>query len=226
MPTIAQIKQDQYPATDELRCVQIYIPDDDTFLWLLAGILAIPNRESSYEDPESEQALGLAEIWREGYDMSSWGGCVNPAQVGLQNRTTIEHVWAEVVAGAAFVYNSGTNMGGYCFQNVAAINDHFVHPDIWLRAGTYDFKMQTFMTAASAQMQLYVKPIPTGSDIMLYNTIDLYASPSIANALYNTTLTIPADGAYELHGKAPSKRVASTGYNINITRFEFVRTGA
>lgn len=69
------IRQDQYPATDGQRSVQIFIPDDDAFLPLLAALLSIPSNTANYQDPDSEQAQGIASAWEAAYVFNLWEDC-------------------------------------------------------------------------------------------------------------------------------------------------------
>lgn len=75
MPVIANFNQEQYAATDATRCIQLVIPDDDSYMALLGGLLALAGNPENYLSPESAQADGVANIWRDAYLQSDWTGC-------------------------------------------------------------------------------------------------------------------------------------------------------
>lgn len=75
MVTIANFRESQYPEVEGTRCIKIFIPDDDTFLQLLAGLVALANSESNYVQDDIEKAAALAQQWRDAYLQSDWAGC-------------------------------------------------------------------------------------------------------------------------------------------------------
>jgi len=76
MPYFPPIQQDQYPATDEVQCVTIYIPAGDEFKALLAGLISLAANIMNYANPESAQTDGLAAVWDEAYSYNDWSGCI------------------------------------------------------------------------------------------------------------------------------------------------------
>lgn len=74
MVTIANFRAGQYPAVTGTRCVKVYIPDDDAYLSLLAGLLNLPASELNWQGDEDDIAA-TAQSWRDAYVQTDWGQC-------------------------------------------------------------------------------------------------------------------------------------------------------
>lgn len=77
MVTIANFREEQYPLVEGTRCIQVYIPDDDVFKHLLAGLIALAGSEGNYVQDDPDKSADLAQQWRNAYLQSDWTGC-NP----------------------------------------------------------------------------------------------------------------------------------------------------
>jgi len=215
--------QDAYPATDELQCIQIYIPNADEFKWLLAGLLRIPSLASSYVDPDSEQAQGLADIWREGYELTDWGGC--PVANGYSDRTVLPGVTAVASVGSAFAGNYNTNIG-LSYRQPASINNIGKIEDIALRAGSYKYNFSTLSTSQSAKIDIYLQTA-TGDPVYFLQNLDLYNAVTVASLFYGLGTYVPEDGVYTLYFDVVGKNAASGSYNYDLREvaFELIRQG-
>lgn len=115
MVTIANFREDQYPEVSGTRCIKIYIPDDDTFKSLAAGLLSLASYESSYVGNEPEKAATLAQQWRDAYLQSDWNEC---------------EVTVTIPIGAIMQYAAGLAPTGWllCNGNEVLKADY---PDLW-----------------------------------------------------------------------------------------------
>lgn len=148
-----------------------------------------------------------------------------PPPIGLQNRFLVNHAFAQAMTGNSFLGSNNVNqMGGYNFQNVAAVNDAWRHQYIHLRAGTWRMDLLWASSPSSGRLEAHLTP-DTGSNISLFNTLEMYAAAAAWNKLNTASFTVPANMNYTLNGAIPSKIAASTGFNCNITMFSFTRTG-
>lgn len=213
-----------YDTPSGVSCFQLYIPDALDHLYILQGLMAALTKEDFWDGTASWKAQ-MAYMWQAGYDATDWSNCVNPSQVGLQDFIVLNQVFTEVVSGGALLFTKTINNGGIVSQTGNAINDHWKISDFRLRPGTYQHKMQVQMSTLAGMLHLWIEPDGGGTDIDLYNTIDLYASPALENAIYTTTFTIATDGLYELHGQVPAKRAAAVGYGSFLTGHQITRTG-
>lgn len=82
MVVIANFRESQYPEVSGTRCIKVYVPDDDAFLGLLAGLLGLPGSETNYQQEDIDKASALAQQWRDAYVLTDWGQCDVGAIVG------------------------------------------------------------------------------------------------------------------------------------------------
>lgn len=76
MVAISDFRATQYPVVDGLRCVQVWVPDDDAFMPLLAGLLYLPTRAFNYTGDTFEKRGQLGEMWVNAYDKNEWIACM------------------------------------------------------------------------------------------------------------------------------------------------------
>lgn len=75
MVTIANFREENYEVVEGTRCIKVYIPDDDSFIHLLAGLLALAGSEGNYVQADADKAADLAQQWRNAYLQSDWNQC-------------------------------------------------------------------------------------------------------------------------------------------------------
>jgi len=143
MPFFAPVRQDEYPATDELQCVAVHIPAGDEYKALLAGFIAFLTDVSSYQDPDSVQADGVAATFDEGYSQTNWDGCDIPPECEKMNSSIILFPdRASVTSGAVvtWVSNTASSLAGY-FQQAPALTGDAMRWDFYLASGQYNLDM-------------------------------------------------------------------------------------
>lgn len=69
-----------YPVVEGTRCVQILIPDDDSYLPVLAGFVAILGESWSWLGSRDDR-IARAALWQKAYADTDWEGCMDCAQV-------------------------------------------------------------------------------------------------------------------------------------------------
>lgn len=74
---IPYLKELQYPIVEGTRCVEVRVPDDPSFMPLLAGLVAIATKGFNYERKDYDHAQGVAAAWRAAYLETDWEGCMN-----------------------------------------------------------------------------------------------------------------------------------------------------
>jgi len=73
---VAKQVADEYPVVEGTRCVQVKIPDDTSFLPVLAAMVAsLGNTWSSIGGVEARRLW--AEMWQRAYAETDWSGCMN-----------------------------------------------------------------------------------------------------------------------------------------------------
>lgn len=69
-----------YPVVEELRCVELQIPNDDGYLWVLAGFVSILGQSWSWLGDKSDR-LERARLWIKAYEATDWMQCMNCEQL-------------------------------------------------------------------------------------------------------------------------------------------------
>jgi microcystin-dependent protein len=75
MILLAPFREEQYPETTTTRCIKIYVPDDDSFLALLASLISLLGNELNYTQIDDVLASKHAQIWRDAYLQTDWLEC-------------------------------------------------------------------------------------------------------------------------------------------------------
>lgn len=143
MGFFAPVRQDEYPATDELQCIAVKIPAGDEYKALLAGFVAFLTNVDSYLDPDSVQADGIAAVFDEGYAQTNWDGCGIPPECNEMNSfLMLLPDMAIVSSGAAitWVADTGSSLGGYFTQSPALTGDTYYWEE-YLAGGAYSWNI-------------------------------------------------------------------------------------
>lgn len=83
MAIIAPFRESQYPETTTTRCIKLYIPDHDSFLAILGGLLSLLGNELNYLNEDTELAASHAQIWRDSYLQTDWTECESPVTIPI-----------------------------------------------------------------------------------------------------------------------------------------------
>jgi len=65
-----------YPEVASFRCVEVTIPDDDKYLYALAGFISLLGNAWSYTGERSDRIYRAAR-WRMAYSLTTWAACMN-----------------------------------------------------------------------------------------------------------------------------------------------------
>jgi len=204
MGTFAQIRQDDYPATDELQCIAVHIPAGDEYKALLAGFIALLTDIRSYVDPDSAQADGIAAVFDEGYAQTNWDGCgIIPECQQMNSNIILYPDRASVTSGAVpgWVAQTGSTLGGVWLPAPALTGDS-MRWDFYLAAGQYNIDM------------IYQRATNNGKG-------DL--------KIYDDTLTLITTIAIDLRGAAAFNQVSGGSFDNPTSgriRVEWNGTGA
>lgn len=107
-----------YPVVEGTRCVSVRIPDDDSFLAVLAGMVAeLGNTWSSVGTVEERRAYAL--MWQVAYSETDWEGCMSCEDVAdcIENDTDVQdainNVYNQYGTGVPMPTSTrNTNIGG------------------------------------------------------------------------------------------------------------------
>lgn len=73
---IKQLPALEYPEVGSFRCVEVVIPDDDKYLWVLAGFIAILGNSWSWSGERGDR-ISRAALWKMAYRLTEWAACMN-----------------------------------------------------------------------------------------------------------------------------------------------------
>lgn len=225
MPSFPVIRSEQYPATDETQCVTVILPAGDEYKYLLAGLMGLASNPYNYDEPDSVQVEGISAIWDDAYSQIDWSGCVFPALVGLQDRVLLPAYFAIKISGNAIIYNKAVNNGGIAFQNTSASTDNFGWFGLKLRAGSYTAKWLVTTNTSSANVDVFLRPDPSGTNISIWSNLQLYTGSVLENVLQQASFTLPLDGLYDLIVAVDGHHASSLAYLVQHTMMELIRTG-
>lgn len=65
------------PVVEGMRCVQVKIPDDDSYAAVLAGLVAIGNQWFNWSRNDEKTGTLIAAQWRAAYLETDWENCMN-----------------------------------------------------------------------------------------------------------------------------------------------------
>lgn len=224
MVEIANFNQDQYAATAATRCVQIYIPDDDSYMALLGGLLALPGYLENYRDPESVQAEGVSAIWKDAYIQSNWERCP------VQGLSAVVDFWLNLatMTGATFTYTAvAAQAFGYIIQS-APVSDtdwELNTDEVYLAEGEYAFKGLWFRGTNNAILECHLMDQHGVARDTIFTGFDTYGA-SLVNQIKTATFTVPNDDNYYIRLRPMGKNAASGGWQACFTSYHIRWTGS
>lgn len=194
MPNINNFFQDAYPATDEVQCIKVYIPAGDEYKWLLAGLIRLPAMTSSYQDPDSAQADGVADSWLNAYDLTDWEGCGTPPEcMHVESEITIFPGNMTVVAGNPIVNTVNTSArGNFISQQSPNANGNQRSTTRYMAAGTWQYRLTAVTQAAGCNLTFQV--IASDGTILTPGVLNLRTAGAVFNAVFSGTFDLPVDG--------------------------------
>jgi len=224
MVTITNFREDQYPATDETQCVKVYIPAGDEYKQLLAGLLALPQRLSNYQDPDSVQADGVAAVWQDAYDLTDWNGCGTPPECSQVNSDIAlalinnDHLPAGAIAWTADVNQRSSGTFAFSPANNGASCDfyRFLAPGSWSYRITY--KRQT----TNGIMLFGIATNPGGS-VVLSASHDLRGA-TLNNSYATGTFTVPETDDQKFTLGVSANSSSGAGFAIPVSMIEMWKT--
>jgi len=65
------------PLPEGTRCIEVRIPDDDEFVPVLGGLVAIATKWFNYDRDSTHKGAQIARLWRMAYLATDWEGCMS-----------------------------------------------------------------------------------------------------------------------------------------------------
>lgn len=64
------------PIVEGTRCVEVRIPDDDAYMPVLAGLVALATKWFNWQRDPTHKGADLAKMWQNAYRETDWEGCM------------------------------------------------------------------------------------------------------------------------------------------------------
>jgi len=125
--SVTRFNLNTVPFPTELRCVSVMVPDDDAYVRVLAGVVALMTQATNWEGAQDDRDEA-ARLCLNGYLETDWGGCMDCADVA----NCIETDTATQGAINTFISNAGGAIPGQTItdaQSLADITPDNIHTD-------------------------------------------------------------------------------------------------
>lgn len=141
MPVLAQFNENNFEATDQIRCLKIYVPDGDGYLPLVAGLLSLMGNPANYQEPESAQAEGVAAICRDAYIETSWEGCGTPPEcIGMAEVNIWSNAVNVLVGNALLLTIDAAQIYNFTAPQNPALDGQETATSRYLAAGLWNYR--------------------------------------------------------------------------------------
>lgn len=89
---IPHINIENSPIVEGFRCITVYVPDDDRYVALLSGLVAIPTKWFNWQRDATHKGKLLANQWQAAYALTDWEGCMNCEDVAdcIENNEAVQ----------------------------------------------------------------------------------------------------------------------------------------
>lgn len=74
---IPHISIENSPIVEGMRCIEVWIPDDDRYARLVSGLMAIPTKWFNWQRDAAHTGQALAKQWEKAYLFTEWGHCMS-----------------------------------------------------------------------------------------------------------------------------------------------------
>jgi len=101
---------EQYPVVDDFACVEIYIPNDPEYLYLLQGLVAAATKYWNYSGAGDDRKV-RANLWQAAYDQTDWGQCMECEDVAdcIENNEAVQAAIAAAIESSLVIQQALIN---------------------------------------------------------------------------------------------------------------------
>lgn len=194
MPYFTAIRQDEYPATDELQCIAVHIPAGDEYKALLAGFIATLTDVSSYEDPDSAQADGIAATFDEGYAQTNWDGCgIPPECEHVESEITVFPGNMTVIDGNPIsnAVNTGTR-GNMTSQQSPNADGNRRITNRYMASGAWSYRLTASTVSTGCSLRFRIQA--SDGSISLSTNLNLRTAGTVNNTVFSGTFDLTVSG--------------------------------
>lgn len=216
--SVSKPKTSEFSAPAGALCVQMTVPDDVNYIYLLEGFLARLSDPDNWSGPEADR-IARAGVVEKAMVVTDWEACL--VEEWRQDDFILSGQDIKVTVGSALNWSSlgGQFAGGNFTQTTPASTDRRAGY-IVLRGGTYNIEVTTGKTSGSAIMRTWLDASTSTIDT------DLYSAAAVINHIVTRTGIALSAGEHQFNVQVNGKNVASSGYRMDVGRVLFHRTGA
>jgi len=97
---VKRLNAADYPLPETFRCLEIVIPDDDSYIAVIAGFVALLSNEWSWVG-SSDVRKSHADLWEQAYSLTEWEACMDCAEVAdcIETDEGVQSAIRDVVSG-------------------------------------------------------------------------------------------------------------------------------
>ena len=206
-----------YPAPSGQRCFSLLLPDDDSFVQLVAGLYALTTDAKNWYGDEADCDV-LAQAFLDAYTAMDWSACLTSQWLVANTRIFPTQLSAITGDDPVFTGNSGTDGGGWWSQPTPAINDSMSWK-VALKAGMYTLRLTAIKSNSDGKVQINLLGVPEID-------VDLYSASFVPNfSEVSGTIEIADDDVYTVTSLVYGKNAASAGYRLGLQYIDLFRTG-
>jgi len=101
---------EQYPVVEDFACVEIYIPNDPEYLFLLQGLVASATKYWNYSGKGDDRKV-RSNLWQEAYNLTDWGQCMECEDVAdcIENNEAVQAAIAAAIASSLTIQEALNN---------------------------------------------------------------------------------------------------------------------
>lgn len=102
------------PIVEGTRCVEVRVPDDDAYMPVLAGLVAIATKWFNWQRDDLKRGTQIAKLWQLAYIETDWGSCMNCEELIACLEPVLDAQTADIVSQ---VTNNVLNLQQYNTTN-------------------------------------------------------------------------------------------------------------
>lgn len=85
------------PIVEGTRCVEVRVPDDDAYMPVLAGLVAIATKWFNWQRDDTHKGTQIAKLWQIAYILTDWGSCMNCEELIACLQPVLDAQTAEII---------------------------------------------------------------------------------------------------------------------------------
>lgn len=214
--SVAKPRTALLPDASGQRCISLIVPDDDAFVWLIAGMYGKLTDAENWFGSDADRVL-YANKMLDSYTETDWSACIVPeATLPRWTRVWVNQAVSQVGNGLTWSGATTRLFGGTFAQGTPAINDELGFK-VTLAPGSYNVHVYGLKASNRGIQTLYF-------DGSLILTQDWYSAATVDIFEAVATIEVSLLGEYDVASVIASKNASSSAYGMSWIAMDFERT--